>query len=125
MSMVSPRLNSGMERAPSKNGVALPMIKVPHPSSRLGDPATINVRGVSRQSNFRFGEDIQMNSPNVLRPITADQLPFGSLRSPRHNSLPPLGEDIEMKMAEDRTKPAIPVFGKKFFVAKAGISFRC
>lgn len=106
MSLVS------MERAPSKNGVALPMIKVPHPSSRLGDPATINVRGVSRQSNLRFGEDIQMNSPNILRPITADQLPFGNLRSPRCNSLPPLGEDQEMKMVEERTKPAIPVFRK-------------
>ena len=113
MSVASQRLHSALERPPSKNGVALPMIKVAHPSTRIDDPATINVRGVSRQSNTRFGDEIQQNSPTVLRPITADQMPFRSLRSPRHSALPPLGENQEVKVADDKNKPTIPIVGKK------------
>eukprot|EP00795_Rhopilema_esculentum_P012732 gene12732-3457_t len=112
MSVASPRLHSAIERPPSKNGVALPMIKVAHPSSRIDDPATINVRGVSRQSNTRFGDDLQQNSPTVLRSITADQMPFRSLRSPRHSALPPLGENQEIKVTDDRNKTTIPILGK-------------
>ncbi len=99
----------------SKSGVALPMIKVAHPASRLEDPSTINIRGMSRQSNSRgsvIGEELHRHSANIMRPITADQMPFGNIKSPRHNSLPPLGEDLEMKLNEDRSKPNIPIFGK-------------
>eukprot|EP00794_Sanderia_malayensis_P016835 gene16835-18533_t len=103
----------------SRNGVALPVIKVAHPSLRIGDPSTINVRGVSRQSNSRCSSinDNQIQQqlpPNVLRPITADQMPFANrlIKSPpRHNSLPPLGETAEVKFADDRTKPSMPIFG--------------
>ena len=98
-----------------RNGVALPMIKVPHPASRLDDPATINVRGVSRQSNTRgsmIGEELHHHSARVLRPITADQMPFGKVKSPRYNSLPPLGEELAVKFAVDNDKPSIPIFGE-------------
>ena len=113
MSAVSPRHNHLIERPSTKNGVALPMIKVPHPASRIDDPANINIRGVSRQSSNHFGGDIQLKSPNVLRPITADQLPFKTLKSPRHQSLPPLREDFDTKLAVDRNKTSLPIVGKK------------
>jgi len=112
MSAVSPRQNPFVERPASKNGVALPMIKVPHPASRIDHPANINIRGVSRQSNNHFGDDIQLKSPNVLRPITADQLPFRSLKSPRHHSLPPLQEDFDSKLPIDKNKMSLPIDGK-------------
>ncbi len=103
------------DSARSRNCVALPMIKVPHPATRLEDPSTINVRGMSRQSYSRcsmIGDQLNQHSANVLRPITADQMPFGNLKSPRHNSLPPLGEEFETKIADNRNKPNIPIFGK-------------
>ena len=110
--MASPRQGTFIERPQSKTGVALPMIKVPHPSSRIDDPANINIRGVSRQSSNHFADDIQLKSPNILRPITADQLPFKSLRSPRNRSLPPLGEDHETKYGDVKDKTNNPITSK-------------
>lgn len=116
MSAVSPRHTPFIERSASKNGVALPMIKVPHPASRIDDPANINIRGVSRQSSNHFGDDIQLKSPNVLRPITADQLPFRSLKSPRHQSLPPLKEDLDSKFPVDKNNTHLPTASKRTLI---------
>ena len=113
---MSPRQSPFIERPASKNGVALPMIKVPHPASRIDDPANINIRGVSRQSSNHFGDDIQLKSPNVLRPITADQLPFRSLKSPRHQSLPPLKEDLDSKLPVEKNNINLPVTSKRTFI---------
>lgn len=116
MSLASPRHGSLIERPQSKSGVALPMIKVPHPASRIDNPNNINIRGVSRQSSSHFVDDIQMKSPNVLRPITADQLPFKNLRSPRHRSLPPLGETQEANFSDEKNKSTSPAHGELLFV---------
>ena len=106
MSIATPRQGSFLERPQSKTGVALPMIKVPHPASRMDNPANINVRGVSRQSSNHFVDDFQMKTASVLRPITADQIPFRNLKSQRNRSLPPLGEDIDVRLAEERNRNA-------------------
>ena len=64
---------------------------------------------------------------NALRPITADQVPWRLIRSangleqinsPRNNSFAGVGqilEGIEIKKAEDPSKPSIPIFGKSLY----------
>lgn len=103
----------------------LPAIQ--HPLSRMDDPTNLNVRGLSRdgsraasRQSLTFGQD----KFNALRPITADQVPwrltrssngFGGQNSPRHNSFAALGqipEGVEVKLAEDPSKPSIPIFGE-------------
>ena len=103
----------------------LPAIQ--HPLSRMDDPTNLNVRGLSpdgsraasRQS-LTFGQD----KFNALRPITADQVPwrltrssngFGGQNSPRNNGFAAMGqipEGVEVKLAEDPSKPSIPIFGE-------------
>lgn len=103
----------------------LPAIQ--HPLSRMDDPTNLNVRGLSRdgsraasRQSLTFGQD----KLNALRPITADQVPwrltrssngFGGQNSPRNNGFAAMGqipEGVEVKLAEDPSKPSIPIFGE-------------
>ena len=107
----------------------LPAIQ--HPLSRMEDPANLNVRGLSRdgsraasRQSLTFGQDFERNRLNVLRPITADQVPWrltrssnglGVQNSPRNAAFSAMGqipEGVEVKRAEDPSKPSIPIFGK-------------
>lgn len=104
----------------------LPAIQ--HPLSRMDDPTNLNVRGLSRdgsraasRQSLTFGQD----KFNALRPITADQVPwrltrssngFGGQNSPRNNGFAAMGqipEGVEVKLAEDPSKPSIPIFGSR------------
>ncbi|RMX39469.1 hypothetical protein pdam_00015583 [Pocillopora damicornis] len=106
---------------------------IPHPLSRMEDPTNLNVRGLSREGSrvasrqsLTFGQDLDRQKLNVLRPITADQVPyrltrssngFGGQRSPRYDGFAGIPEGVEVKFAEDPNKPTIPIFGKhKFFL---------
>lgn len=104
---------------------------IPHPLSRMEDPTNLNVRGLSREGSrvasrqsLTFGQDLDRQKLNVLRPITADQVPyrltrssngFGGQRSPRYDGFAGIPEGVEVKFAEDPNKPTIPIFGKHNF----------
>lgn len=104
---------------------------IPHPLSRMEDPTNLNVRGLSREGSrvasrqsLTFGQDLDRQKLNVLRPITADQVPyrltrssngFGGQRSPRNDGFAGIPEGVEVKFAEDPNKPTIPIFGKHNF----------
>ena len=110
----------------------LPVIQ--HPGSRMDGPTKLNVRGLSRdglgsraasRQNVSFGQDMDRNRPDAFRPLTADQVPWRLMRSAGGNSqrsprggdvfLTALGgipEGVEVKRAEDNTKPRIPIFGE-------------
>lgn len=102
---------------------------IPHPLSRMEDPTNLNVRGLSREGSrvasrqsLTFGQDLDRQKLNVLRPITADQVPyrltrssngFGGQRSPRYDGFAGIPEGVEVKFAEDPNKPTIPIFGSR------------
>lgn len=102
---------------------------IPHPLSRMEDPTNLNVRGLSREGSrvasrqsLTFGQDLDRQKLNVLRPITADQVPyrltrssngFGGQRSPRYDGFSGIPEGVEVKFAEDPNKPTIPIFGSR------------
>lgn len=102
---------------------------IPHPLSRMEDPTNLNVRGLSREGSrvasrqsLTFGQDLDRQKLNVLRPIMADQVPyrltrssngFGGQRSPRYDGFAGIPEGVEVKFAEDPNKPTIPIFGSR------------
>lgn len=102
---------------------------IPHPLSRMEDPTNLNVRGLSRdgsrvasRQSLTFGQDLDRQKFNALRPITADQVPyrltrssngFGGQRSPRYDGFAGIPEGVEVKFAEDPNKPTIPIFGSR------------
>ena len=103
----------------------LPAIQ--HPLSRMDDPTNLNVRGLSRDGSraaSRQSLALAQDKFTVLRPITADQVPWrltrsanglGQIHSPRNNSFVGMGqipEGVEIKRAEDPSKPSIPIFGR-------------
>lgn len=101
---------------------------IPHPLSRMEDPTNLNVRGLSRdgsrvasRQSLTFGQEFDRQKLNALRPITADQVPWrltrssngiGGQHSPRYKGFAGIPEGVEVKIAEDPSKPTIPIFGK-------------
>lgn len=96
---------------------------ISHPLSRLGDPEKMNIRGVSRGEGASSQLHDELEKVDRLRPITADQMPWrltksshGTRNYVKEKALPALGtlpEGIEVKKADDQSKPAIPVFGNE------------
>lgn len=64
--------------------LVLPQLKVPHPSSRLGDPQSLNLRGVSRQNAYGHTEG---------------------------TNFPGIPDGVQVIVGEDRSKVRIPIFG--------------
>ncbi|XP_032219247.2 EF-hand calcium-binding domain-containing protein 6 [Nematostella vectensis] len=98
----------------------LPAIQ--HPLSRMGNPANLNVRGTSRDGPRVASRQSLNLGESKLRPITADQMPWRltkssnghNQRSPRDDlNLGNIPEGIEVRRAEDPSKPTIPIFGSR------------
>lgn len=98
---------------------------ISHPLSRLENAEKINVRGISRCGTTSSQLRLELEKVDRLRPITADQIPWRLTKSSHgtRNSgkldtttLPALGtlpEGVEVKRADDQSKPAIPIFGRR------------
>lgn len=84
----------------------------------------LGTRASSRQNiAMSFGQDMDKNRQDAFRPRTADQIPWRLTKSGGENcerssrgdvfltALGGIPEGVEVKRADDVTKPRIPIFG--------------
>ena len=100
--------------------INLPAIR--HPLSRMDDPRNRKVLGLSRDGSRVASRQILTLTRQIQRSASYNSWRLirsanglGQINSPRNNSFADVGqilEGIEIKKAEDPSKPSIPIFGK-------------
>ncbi|KAM9330416.1 EF-hand calcium-binding domain-containing protein 6-like [Gastrophryne carolinensis] len=101
-------------RVLSPPGFPLPRLPViEHPLSRLGDPDTLSLRGVSRAGAAKHEEEEGQHSRRNLHTASTSYSDRRLLTPLRHD----IPSGVEVTLAADQTKTRLPIFGQRADIA--------